>query len=386
MDRNIGSGGGTLHTLYCDFMKAFDKVPHQRLVYKIEKYGITGNVLGWIKSFLSNRLQYVSIENKKSNCAPVTSGIPQGSVLGPILFVLYINDLPEVVSDGSFVFLFADDTKVFRKINSYLDRQILQKDIDSLVNWSNDWLLKFHPDKCVAMELGKQYNSEKPIYKMGTHTLNQTTCEKDLGVHIDDKLNFDSHINEIVNKANRIMAIARKTFDYMDTEIFNYIFKGMVRPHLEYAAPVWSPFLVKHKEQLENVQRRATKIVPGLSTLSYPERLRKLSLPTLSYRRTRGDLIQVYKLTCEEGGYDKSLPNLLTASQTNLRGHNKKLFIGHCRKDIKKYSFPQRVSKIWNSLPEHIVNAEDLIKFEKLLDEHWQGQPLKYDDFKAEII
>ena len=110
--------GGSLDAIYCDFMKAFDKVPHKRLIYKVEKYGIKGNIIGWIESFLSNRTQCVSVNGHKSSSAPVTSGIPQGSVLGPILFVIYINDLPEVMSDGSIAFLFADDTKIFRQIKS----------------------------------------------------------------------------------------------------------------------------------------------------------------------------------------------------------------------------------------------------------------------------
>ena len=121
--------GGSLEVIYCDFMKAFDKVPHKRLVHKIEKYGITGNILGWIPSFLSNRSQCVVINNSLSASEPVTSGIPQGSVLGPLLFVIYINDLPDVVDKDTHVYLFADDTKVYRQIKSNKDRDILQSDI-----------------------------------------------------------------------------------------------------------------------------------------------------------------------------------------------------------------------------------------------------------------
>ena len=153
--------GGCLDVVYCDFMKAFDKVPHRRLIYKIDKYGIKGNILGWIDSFLSNRSQKVVINNSKSSTAPVTSGIPQGSVLGPLLFVIYINDLPGVVDDKSYVFLFADDTKLFRQIQSSNDVLILQNDIKNLIEWSNKWLLKFHPDKCLYMGIG--YNNDNTI-------------------------------------------------------------------------------------------------------------------------------------------------------------------------------------------------------------------------------
>lgn len=369
-------------------MKAFDKVPHKRLIYKTSKYGINGNILGWINSFLSNRTQRVVINNEKSSYAPVTSGIPQGSVLGPILFVLYINDLPEVVDKDSYVFLFADDTKLFRKIHSHMDVEILQEDINKLIKWSNVWLLKFHPDKCVYMGIG--YNKENGIikgkYQMDEQNLKLSDCEKDIGVYIESKLSFETHINKAVNIANRNLAIARKTFDYMDAEIFTNIFKGLVRPHLEYAAPVWSPHLKKHIDLIENVQIRGTKMVPGLpkKTDDYSKRLRALKLPTLAYRRLRGDMIQVYKLT--SGGYDKSLPELLTKSETGLRGHDKKLFIERPLKDIRKFSFTQRVAKEWNDLPQKVVSAVDVEDFEKKLDKHWADQPLMYDDHRANIM
>ena len=145
------------------------------------------------------------------------------------------------------------------------------------------------------------------------------------------------------------------------------------------------PHTIKQKEILENVQRRATKIVPSLSNLSYPERLRKLNIPTLAYRRLRGDMIQTYKLTSETEGYDKSLPPLLQKSTTGLRGHSKELFMKRPHRDIGKYSFSNRITRLWNSLPEHVVNSKDIINFEKNLDNHWKDQELMYDNYKAEI-
>ena len=378
--------GGELDVIYCDFMKAFDKVPHRRLVYKIDKYGIKGNILGWIENFLTNRTQIVKIGNSESTISDVTSGIPQGSVLGPLLFVLYINDLPDVVDKDSFVYLFADDTKVGRVIKTSQDNIQLQADINSLEEWSNKWLLKFHPDKCVSMNIALKNSEEIFQYKMGDQILSNSNCEKDIGVFIDKNIKFDIHINHTVNKANRVLAITRRTFECLDDEIFKMIFKGLVRPHLEYAAPVWSPHLIKHKELIENVQRRATKLVPGLNQLPYPDRLKKLKLPTLAYRRVRGDMIQAYKLlTDNQDGYDKTLPPLFTHSSTGLRGHGKKLFLPRANKDIRKFNFTNRVVKLWNSLPENIVQAENIIQFEKRLDFHWKDQELKYDNFLAEI-
>ena len=379
--------GRSLDAIYCDFMKAFDKVPHNRLIHKVKHYGIDGNILGWISDFLSNRLQEVHINRAKSLPAAVTSGIPQGSVLGPILFIIYINDLPEVVDKNTSIFLFADDTKIWRQVENKSDFEQLQRDLSNMVAWSNTWLLKFHPQKCIAMRVGNQTDPPQFLYNMEGHQLNYSACEKDLGVHIDNKLNFDRHISNAINKANRVMGIAKITFDYMDNEVFQQIFKGLVRPHLEYASSVWSPHLIKQKDAIEAVQRRATKWIPGFYDLPYNERLRRLKLPTLACRRARDDMIQVYKILSPTEGYDNSLPEFLELSHTShLRGHTKKLFKQGCNKDIRKYSFTQRINRIWNSLPENVISSKNIIAFEKGLDEFWKDQPLMYDDHKAEII
>ena len=387
--------GGSLDVIYMDFMKAFDKVPHRRLIYKVGKYGIKGKVLDWIKNFLSDRTQCVIINNISSKEGRVTSGIPQGSVLGPLLFVIYINDLPDCVDKFTLVFLFADDTKLFRQIKSSADVLILQSDIERLCEWSNKWLLRFHPDKCVAMHIGnREYLVtgrvftldgkilEQSVYSMNDQPLTITECEKDLGVHIDRNLDFEKHIALATAKANKILAIIYKTFEYIDQDMFKMLFKSLVRPHLEYAAPVWSPHENELKKQLENVQRRATKRVPGLSG-EYPDRLRALNMPTLAYRRIRGDMIQMYKL--HYGFYDKSLPDMFTPNPRVSQGHNKKKITKGSSKNIRKYNFSVKSIKLWNSLPQHVVDSEDVKSFEIGLDEFWNDQVVMYDDFTQDI-
>ena len=401
--------GGTLDMIYCDFMKAFDKVPHGRLVYKLQKYGVEGDLLGWISSFLSNRSQEVVVNNAKSKSAPVTSGIPQGSVLGPLLFVVYINDLPDIVDKDTFIYLFADDTKAFRLIRGHEDRVQLQKDINKMVEWSKTWLLKFHPEKCKMMHIGKyEITGDEPvpekragivkfIYNMEEHPLEYTKCEKDLGVQVDDKLNFESHIYYSIKKANRVWFVVRRTLDYMDEESFALIFKGLVRPHLEYAAPVWSPHghgHGKHIDDIEKVQRRATKTIPGFKDLEYNERLRKLDLPTLAYRRVRGDMIQVFKMLHEDPkvSYDKEIPEFLVRTvkahdiSTRAGSDPKSLYTPRFNTPIRQHSFSQRVIHIWNDLPADAKNAKSVVEFEKILDNFWENQPLKYDNHKADII
>ena len=178
------------------------------------------------------------------------------------------------------------------------DRKSLQRDIDTLDAWSQKWMLKFHPDKCKIMRIGQRHREHTYSMKTSdgqTTEIKKTTAEKDLGVTIDNRLTFSEHINNTVKKVNQVMGMIRRTFKFIDKDIFALLFKSRVRPILEYGNTIWSPRLKKDIDAIERVQRRATKTVPGLATLPYPERLRVLKLPSLIYRRARGDMIETYK-------------------------------------------------------------------------------------------
>ena len=178
-----------IHCIYCDFKKAFDKVPPPKdLLKKVESYGIKGEILGWITAFLSNRIKQVIINGESSEYKNVTSGIPQGSLLGHLLFVIFINDLPEQVKLE--IFLFIDDTKIFRQINGPDDHSMLQ-DINNMLDWANKWQLKFHPDKCVSMSINRKMNYNE-AYKMEITELRQVKQEKDIEVIVDDQLKFEN--------------------------------------------------------------------------------------------------------------------------------------------------------------------------------------------------
>ena len=372
--------GGSVDVCYLDFMKAFDTVPHRRLASKIRSYGITGHVLAWIQSFLSNRSQRVHINGASAEWSVVTSGIPQGSVLGPLLFVIYINDLPDKII--SRIMLYADDTKIYRRIKSEVDEAVFQKDIDSLQDWSDTWLLRFHPDKCKTMSIGQRGILPANYYMTREggqkQVLTRVSSEKDLGVIWDDELNFREEIASRVKKANSIMGVIRRTYVYLDEETFTLLYKGLVRPHLEYAAPVWDPHYKMDKKLLEGVQRRATRQVPSLRKLPYEERLRQLRLPTLRYRRLRGDLIEAYKML--NGLYDDGVGQLLEISEDrNTRGHSLKLKKRTGKTVLKQNSFSLRIFKDWNSLTEEIVTAPSLNAFKNRLDALWKNHPIKYE-------
>ena len=285
--------------------------------------------------------------------------------MGPLLFILFINDIVDEISSS--IYLFADDTKLFRVIGHDDDRHMLHSDIDKLVAWSNTWLLSFHPDKCKVLHVGNGQRHEYVIHDVNNrHVLDQVECEKDIGVIFDSNLQFDIHINEKVNKANGIFSMIRRSYKYLSKESFMPLYKGLVRSNLEYANSVWAPYKMKHIEALERVQQRATRSLPELKGLNYEERLRTLKLPTLVYRRIRGDMIETFKIT--NGVYDSSVvPFLELRYNCSLRGHSKTLLKHRSNKRIRAHSFTQRIVSVWFSLPEHIVSDPSVNSFKNRL-------------------
>ena len=353
-------------TLYLDFRKAFDSVPHARLTYKLYKYGIRGKLNVWIEDFLRGRKQSVSVNGSKSTQLRVTSGVPQGSVLGPVLFLAFINDLPSVITTKSKIF--ADDTKMYHPILSLIDYNCMQTDLEKLSNWSQEWLLGFNSKKCKVMHFGLK----NPCYQytMNGDVIETVKEEKDLGVLFTDKLSFSKYICNAAAKANRVLGLIKKSFNYITKESFLVLYKSYVRPHLEYCAQVWSPYLQKDIDVLEKVQRRATKIVPGLENLSYENRLLELKLTTLDKRRVRGDLIETYKILNDLENVNKDL-FFHEREYIGLRGHSKMLKMSRSRLNVRKYFFSNRVIALWNSLPQHVIDAPTVNCFKNRYDKYY---------------
>ena len=353
--------------VYLDLQKAFDKVPHMRLLTKLTAYGVTGPIFEWIKDFLTNRTQFVTVGTENSPEVPVTSGVPQGSVLGPTLFIYFINDMPDTLDCT--VKIFADDTKAYTEVQSTEQRDRLQRNIDNLLHWTNLWQIKFNCSKCKILHIGRKnpcYN-----YVMNGLNLQETKLEKDLGIYVDNNLTFEGHINEIVNKANRLVGMISRFITHKDKDIMVPLFKTLVRPVLEYGNAVWSPYLIKHINLLENIQRRFTKRIIGLSDTDYESRLRVLRLPSLEFRRLRGDMIETFKIIL--GLYDhKTTSTLFSIVQSsNTRGHPYKLIKRHVSTNQFAQFYTNRVINAWNSLPEHIVKAGSIDAFKNNIDNHW---------------
>ena len=334
-------------------------------------------MLNWVESFLHQRTQRVVVRGTASEPFSVTSGVPQGSVLGPVLFLIYINDLPlQVISPLS---LFADDSKIFSRIVSDRNRsrnnningnEALQNDLDTIGEWAERWKMEFNVDKCKVMHIGR--TNPKHNYTMGESILTETALEKDLGVLIDNELEFDKHIKGIVNKANRMLWMIRIGFSCLDKSMFMNLYPVLVRPLLEYCVQVWSPHKQKHIDLLEGVQRRATRMVPGLKDKSYEERLKILELPSLEERRIRGDMIETYKiLTGKEDVNPDTFFQMAPVRGNSETMHSLKLFKKRFRLDKRKFVFSHRVIEKWNRLPKEAVEAMKTSGFKSELDK-WE--------------
>ena len=233
--------GSPVDIIYLDFQKAFDKVPHQRLLLKLKIRGIGDSITDWIEQWVTDRRQRVVVDGEVSNWKSVLSGVPQGSVLGPILFLIYINDLDDSITSN--VLKFADDTKLY-------------------VN-----------------------------YQMGYTVLGTTVTEKDLGVTISADMKLSEQCGIAASKGNQIIGLIRRNITYKGKKLIIPLYKVIVRPHLECCIQAWIPYRKKDIDTLERIQRRATKIIPELRDLSYEERLKECGLTTLETRRLRGDQI-----------------------------------------------------------------------------------------------
>ena len=356
--------------VYLDFQKAFDKVPHRRLISKVKSHGITGDLSNWIENWLSNRKQRVVINGKSSEWTSVNSGVPQGSVLGPVLFLIYINDIDENITCR--ISKFADDTKITNTVCSVEQRLRIQNDLNTLSKWSDDWQMSFNIDKCHVLHIGS--HNPSVTYEMNNSELQSVDEEKDLGVIISKNLKPNNQITKVVKTANKLVGFIGRTFSFKSEKVILTLYNSLVRPHLEYCVQFWSPYYRKDIEKLEKIQRRVTKMIPRLRNKSYENRLKELNLFSLSKRRLRGDLIETFKMF---NGYTNiNSEKLFTRVRSNsTRNHGFKIIGKRFSTTEAKYFFTNRIVNIWNSLPHNVVNAKTIETFKTRLDNYFIMNP-----------
>ena len=244
-----------------DFSKAFDRVPHRRLLWKQHHYGIRGNTNQWITSFLLGRTQRVTVEGCSSDSVPDVSGVPQGSVLGPLLFLLFINDLPDKIISKTR--LFADDCIVYRPIYILSDCAILKQDLNALAEWESKCGKEFHPLKCSVLRVSRSRSPISHLYKLKGHILTTENTTKYMGFDLQTTLSWKTHIDRISKKTNSMLGFLRSNLRSCSEDTKANTYFSMVRSNLECCSPVWNPHQKDQIRKLKMIQRRATRFTPN---------------------------------------------------------------------------------------------------------------------------
>ena len=366
---NSLDNSGQTDTIYLDFSKAFDTVSHSYLLQKLKLFGLSDGLLKWFHSYLSNRFQRVVVNGGTSDWLPVHSGVPQGSILGPLLFCIFIDDMPRVIRSSNLL-LYADDTKCYKNINSIGDCFDLQADLDLLLEWSCKWNMKFNAKKCKVFTVTRQNNPVNFHYNLNGQVLERVTNIRDLGIILDSDLTWSTHVTSIVKKANQMSYLVKRSVGHSaPIPVKKQLYLSLVRSNVEYCSQVWGGISKQENVMLEKVQRTATKYILGYpSDKNYNARLGELDMIPLSYRREINDLVFFYK--CHNHVCDVNVSEYVRFTHNNAHSTRStvdisQLCVPKCHTEAGKRLYFNRIVALWNCLPHNVRNAKSVAIFRK---------------------
>ena len=382
--KNFLNGDDT-DSIYLDFSKAFDKVVHHILLKKLHSYGIRGKLLSWIKAYLADREQTVVINGAHSYPAKVKSGVPQGTVLGPILFLVYINDLHQCINH-SLISHFADDTRILKAITTAEDVSLLQQDLNETITWSNRNHMILHEDKFELIchttskcNLMQQLPFSNQLFEYTTPSgtdIKHSDLVNDLGIKITPSINWSPHINILTEKARQLISWVLSVFEDRSEETMMCLYKSLIRSRLEYCSPLWHPSKMEDIVTLESVQRLFTSKVAGLADYSYYERLQTLKIMSLQRRRERFIIIQIWKVI------NGISPNDLEFQVTNNPRRGIKVKVPPINTNASQRSRSMYDSsygvvgpRLWNTLPRKISLITNKTTFKTALTRYLESIP-----------
>ena len=358
----------SVDVMYLDLRKAFDSVSHTKLLYKLRTYGINGKLLNWLKSYLNDRQQCVRVGHTISCFLPVLSGVPQGSILGPLLFLLYINDLPSCLK-SSIMYMFADDSKCMHVINSFNDTIKFQDDLNTIYQWSQTWNLKFNLSKTAFIQFGNGSMSVTNYLLNGT-VINKQSCTKDLGITVTSDISWSSHYKTIASKAYKMLGLIRRTFTSSSVHAKKKLYISLVRSKLTYCSQLWRPQYIQDIVLLENIQRRATKYILNDYSSPYHTRLKRLSLLPLMYTYELNDILFFIKSLKRSDDSFKITDYIGFTSGNTRSSINCKLAHKRSRLNTNRHFYFNRMPRLWNVLPpinlSHSISTIKTMLFEHM--------------------
>ena len=383
--------GKEVRAVFCDISKAFDRVWHRGLLFKLRRIGVVGRLLNWFASYLDHRLQRVAMEGSFSEYKEVKAGVPQGSILGPMLFLIYINDIVQEIDSS--IKLFADDTTLYLIIEDPIRAaNLMDNDLDKVQNWADKWLVKFNPNKTEEMLFSrKNIQIDHPKLTMNNVEIQRVNFHKHLGLNFNSDCSWHEHIIEITTKAWKRIHLLRALKYQLDRRSLQTMYFSFIRPILEYGDVIWDNCFNYEKFEIEKIQIEAGRIVTG-ATKSCPKTkiLEETGWDSLETRRYKHRMLTFYKMV---NGHTPSYlqlivpPSVHQVSQRNLR-NNQNLTVPRARSNMYNNSFIPQATREWNLLPNEAKNCTSIYAFKKFLDRNMKTVPKYYyiGDRKAHIL